>query len=159
MPTPPNLLLIRHAEAEHLVGDLTGGSTDSNLTDLGLRQARLLAERLAVELEGCPVHLGAGPLNRARRTAEIIGEALGIQTQIYPALTDLNIGAATGLSQKQAGAMFIPPSEPRREWRPYPGAENWRELSQRVRDFMEVFHSNKVSILVTHRAVIAIIIE
>ena len=159
MPRPPALLLIRHAQAEHLVGDLTGGSTDSELTVLGLRQARLLAARLASELENRPVHLGAGPLIRARHAAGIIGDALGVEARIYSELADLHIGEATGLNRDQARKIFTPPSEPKLEWRPYPGAENWSEFARRVRGFIQGFQSERTMILVTHRAVIEIIIQ
>jgi len=36
------LILVRHAEAEHLVSDLTGGWPDSSLTNRGRRQAERL---------------------------------------------------------------------------------------------------------------------
>jgi phosphohistidine phosphatase SixA len=38
------LILVRHAEAEHLVSDLTGGWTDSSLTNRGRRQAERLVD-------------------------------------------------------------------------------------------------------------------
>jgi probable phosphoglycerate mutase len=129
-----------------MVSDLTGGSTDSDLTEPG--------QRLAGELKGRPLHLGSGPLTRAQRTAGIIGEALGVEAQIYPELTDLRTGAAAGMNRDQAPKIFVPPSEPILEWRPNPQAENWNEFARHVRGFMDAFQSEKLSILVAHRAVI-----
>ncbi|MHA1449744.1 MAG: phosphoglycerate mutase family protein [Candidatus Hodarchaeales archaeon] len=44
------LILIRHAEAEYLTMGLTGGWTDSKLTDQGFKQARLTGKRMLAEL-------------------------------------------------------------------------------------------------------------
>ena len=46
-----SLILVRHAEAEHLTKKLKGGWTDTQLTSKGRRQAALLAKRLAGDLE------------------------------------------------------------------------------------------------------------
>lgn len=42
------LIIVRHGEAESLMGkDLTGGWTNSTLTQKGKRQARVVGEKLA----------------------------------------------------------------------------------------------------------------
>jgi probable phosphoglycerate mutase len=168
----PPLLLVRHAQAEHLVSDLTGGWTDSELTEIGIRQGRLLARRLAAEiaqyrergpagLDDQPVYLVSGSLRRSRHTAGIIANALGIEPQVHPALNDLNTGIAAGMTERQAQQVSIPPSEPLVDWRPYPEAESWRELSRRVRGFMNAFYRELKgpAVLVSHAAPIEIIIE
>lgn len=159
-PLEHPLLLIRHAQAEHNVSSLLGGSTDTALTDIGMRQARLLAKRLAAELFGRRLHLGAGPLDRSLHTARIIGAALGVEPIIFPPLADMSIGDAAGLTDDEAEALYTPPSEPVYDWRPYPGAENWRELCARVCGFIHTYTQaqDAPAILTTHVRPIEVIV-
>ena len=39
----PLIILVRHGEAEHMISDLTGGWTDSHLTEAGRAQAEAVA--------------------------------------------------------------------------------------------------------------------
>jgi len=67
---------IRHGEAEHLVGDgdnrMTGGWTNSSLTDNGREQARETAQRLGSLIQSRRVGFYSSDLKRCRQTAEII---------------------------------------------------------------------------------------
>ena len=46
------IILVRHGEATHHTEHLTGGWTDSDLTDAGRRQITALAEKLALDFKG-----------------------------------------------------------------------------------------------------------
>jgi probable phosphoglycerate mutase len=153
------LLLIRHAEAEHHIREITGGWSDTRLTETGVRQSYALAERLSRELEGIPIQLGASNLRRALQTAEIIGHALGAALQVYPPLTDLNNGIAAGKTHSEAHQLALPPSEPLYDWQPYPQAETWRQFFIRVNQFMQEFSQGqeRLAVLVTHAATIHVI--
>jgi broad specificity phosphatase PhoE len=143
-----SIVLIRHAEAEHLVRDLIGGWTDTELTDLGCRQAEALALRLKSELGETPLRLYCSDLKRATQTAEIIGQELGLDHQPTPELRELNNGIAAGMTTEEAKIHFTEPTEPLLEWRPYPGSENWREFYLRVSGFMENLVESDLPILI-----------
>lgn len=155
------LVLIRHGEAEHHVRSITGGWTDTDLTEKGRQQSALLAARLRRELDGVTVRLGSSNLRRAVQTAEIIGRSLGVAPRVYAELTDLNNGAAAGKTHAQAKALAIPPSEPLLDWQPYPEAESWRQFYTRITRFMHEFSAQQeaAAILVTHSAAIHAIID
>lgn len=154
--TPKPLILIRHTEAWHHLEAITGGWTDSELTDLGREQARLLAARLQHELAGAALYLGASPLIRAIQTAEWIGSALGLAVNIHPLLADLNNGVAAGKSHGEARLLGNEPGASRLDWQPYPQAESWRQFTRRVAAFLEDFTARQETpaILVSHAATI-----
>jgi len=50
------LILVRHGEAGHLVSDLTGGWTDSSLTERGKRQAERLGPALSLSEQSASIY-------------------------------------------------------------------------------------------------------
>ena len=155
-----SIWLVRHGEAEHNVQEITGGWTDTALTERGLRQVELLSRRLVQEIAGQPVSLGCSNLQRARHSARIIGQALGVTPEIYPQITDLNNGIAAGMTHAEAFQIAIPFQEPVVDWQPYPEAESWRQFFTRISKFMDEFHARQqcTAILVTHAATVHAII-
>jgi broad specificity phosphatase PhoE len=89
------LLLVRHGETDwNAVGRLQG-QTDRPLSDFGRQQARRLAEELAEEkLEA----IYSSDLSRARETAEIVGERLGLPVVLDPDLREKDWGTWEGLT-------------------------------------------------------------
>jgi 2,3-bisphosphoglycerate-dependent phosphoglycerate mutase len=89
------LLLVRHGETDwNAVGRLQG-HTDRPLSDYGRRQARQLADALAAEeLEA----IYASDLARARETAEIVGERLGLPVVLDADLREKDWGTWEGLT-------------------------------------------------------------
>ncbi|UCD45343.1 MAG: histidine phosphatase family protein [Candidatus Bathyarchaeota archaeon] len=155
------LILIRHGEAEHMTGDYTGGWTDLPLTELGRRQARAVAKRLGRELEGVRFELLCSDLIRARETADIIGEELGVAPRAQPELRELNNGVASGKTKEEASAHFSEPTKPYIDWQPYPGAETWRRFHARVAGYMESLSEtgDKTLVIVAHGGTIINIIN
>ena len=154
------IILIRHGQAQHLTGDLTGGWTDTELTELGQRQAEALASRLKDELDGASCIMYCSDLKRAARTAEIIGYELGLTPMLSKALRELNTGVAAGMTKGEASQHYIEPTEPLLDWQCYPGAETWRQFYMRVSDFLDSLQrdSEKQLIFVTHGGTIINII-
>jgi probable phosphoglycerate mutase len=154
------LLLVRHGQAEHHIRSITGGWSDTTLTEKGRKQSVNLALRLGRELNGSSVGLGTSVLQRAVQTAAIIGETLDLEPHIYPALADLNNGLAAGKTHIEAQNLALPPSEPILDWRPYPQAESWRDFYARMKNFLEEFSAAQEhpAILVTHAANIHVIV-
>lgn len=90
------LYLVRHGRTLGNVQRVLCGRTDVPLDELGLRQAHLVAGRLAPVVRADV--LLSSPLQRARVTAGIIGDSMGITPEIREDLAEWNFGLAEGLS-------------------------------------------------------------
>jgi broad specificity phosphatase PhoE len=89
------LLLVRHGETDWNAEGRLQGHTDRPLSDYGRGQARRLAEELeGEELEA----IYSSDLARARETAEIVGERLGLPIALEPDLREKVWGTWEGLS-------------------------------------------------------------
>lgn len=88
---PTRLLLIRHAESVANAEGRMQGSGNDPLTPRGESQARYLAEWLHRHKPGIDVIL-CSPLDRARRTAQIVGDVLGLAIQPHPGLQEVSLG-------------------------------------------------------------------
>ena len=89
------LLLVRHGETDWNAEGRLQGQTDRPLTDFGRMQARRLAEELTdEELEA----IYASDLARARETAEILGERLGLPVVLDADLREKDWGTWEGLT-------------------------------------------------------------
>jgi broad specificity phosphatase PhoE len=89
------LLLVRHGETDWNAAGRLQGHTDRPLSDFGRRQARELAAELANEP---PDAIYASDLARARETAEIAGERLGLPVVLDPDLREKDWGTWEGLT-------------------------------------------------------------
>lgn len=79
------VILIRHGESQVTVDRVIGGPrTCRGLSELGVRQAGRLRDRLAESGEIEPSRLIASAYPRARETAEIIAPAFGLDVTIEP---------------------------------------------------------------------------
>lgn len=100
---PLRLLLVRHAETAHNRDGLVQGRADNPLSDLGLKQAAALAERLA----SAPLDaIYSSPLARARQTAEAVAAPHGLPVAIEPDLVEMDIGQMEGLSGTELRERF-----------------------------------------------------
>ncbi|HJU36658.1 MAG TPA: histidine phosphatase family protein [Gaiellaceae bacterium] len=91
----PTLLLVRHGETDWNADGRLQGQTDRPLSDFGRRQAQQLADELAdEELEA----IYSSDLSRARETAEIVGERLGLPVVLDPELREKDWGTWEGLT-------------------------------------------------------------
>jgi broad specificity phosphatase PhoE len=89
------LLLVRHGETDWNADGRLQGQTDRPLSDFGRRQALQLADELAdEELDA----IYASDLARARETAEIVGERLGLPVVFDPDLREKDWGTWEGLT-------------------------------------------------------------
>ncbi len=146
------IILIRHGQSRHHVEGLTGGWTDTDLTDLGRQQAASLARRLAGELEGVSCHLLCSDLLRASQTAEIVGESLGVDPVRVPELREFNNGIAAGMTLEEAAPHQVDRAGYPLDWQPYPEAETWRSFYLRIEDCMQTLTAEHdgLGIIVTH---------
>ena len=87
------MLLVRHAQTDHLGTRLSGRAPGVRLNAAGLDQARALADRLrAVD----PAAIYSSPLERALETAAPVARACGRKVTIEPDLVEIDFGAWTG---------------------------------------------------------------
>ena len=78
------IILVRHGEATHHTQHLTGGWTDSDLTEAGRRQLEALAEKLALDFKGRSekFRILASDLKRAAESAAIIAARLHMDGKV-----------------------------------------------------------------------------
>ncbi|MCX8053637.1 MAG: histidine phosphatase family protein [Armatimonadetes bacterium] len=146
------LIVVRHGEAEHMVRGLTGGWTDTPLTKLGKRQAQLTGPRIRSLVGNKKFAFYSSDLLRAAETAQIIGESLQIEPILTPALRELNNGTAAGLKIEDASKILNPITGALVDWAPFPGAETWRQMSERVESFLDRIRddNSELVVLVAH---------
>ena len=93
-----HLLLVRHGESEGNTEMRLQGQGDYPLTERGLRQARLAAERL----RHLPLAaLYSSPISRARLTAAAIGEAAGLAVTELPGVREYDFGDLSGITYRE----------------------------------------------------------
>lgn len=156
-----SLILVRHAEAEHITKKLKGGWTDTQLTSKGRRQAVLVAKRLAGDLDGRCVQIYSSDLVRAYDTALDVADALKLELGVIRDLREIDIGKATGMTNAEAELIYNPPTDPILDWEAYPGSETWREFHARVtRCLDELLRDVKdVAVIVSHSGTIVNIVN
>lgn len=155
-----NLYLIRHGEAAcNVDGTIAGMRGDVGLTDLGMRQAQRLRDRLATTGEIVADALIASTLPRARQTAEIIAPALGLPIVLDDEAQEMRPGEADGLSLTDYLERYGPLIDFRED--PYqplsPGGESWGEFISRVGGFLYRIvreHPGESVVVVCHGGVV-----
>ena len=116
------ICLIRHGETDWNAIGMLQGREDIPLNENGKTQAKLCGLALKSMTWAAVI---TSPLQRARRTAEIIADALNIQ-EIYDDanLVERDYGKASGLVEKERTALF-PDGK-------YEGMEDWETLRDRM---------------------------
>ncbi len=98
----PELIFVRHGQAQHNVQKLTGPAIDlpnntSHLTEAGKKEVRKTAELLAKKRID---RIISSPLARARETAAIISDVTGVSVETRNELLDINPGTLAGHPEK-----------------------------------------------------------
>ncbi len=129
-----HLYFVRHGETASNVNGLLHGVTDVPLNDIGLRQAELIADRLAAVdyLD----RIVASPLQRALRTAQAIQRKSGLPLRIHDGLSEMNFGSAEGIPFNEVAERYPAQSQlfldPSVDHARYPGGESRAEFFGRV---------------------------
>ncbi|WMY95326.1 MAG: 2,3-diphosphoglycerate-dependent phosphoglycerate mutase GpmB [Arsenophonus sp.] len=85
--------LVRHGETEWNVAKCIQGQSDSPLTKVGIKQAKLVAKR--IQSIGI-THILSSDLERTKKTAEIIAKFCHCDVIFEPRLRELNMGVLEG---------------------------------------------------------------
>jgi len=133
---------------------MSGGWTDTPLTELGRNQAYLIGTKLKESIKSEEYSLYTSDLLRAKQTAEIIGEVLELQLIQNKHLREMNTGEAIGKTKYWAKKHQnpMPGTTFDIDHRLFNGGETWREFFVRVCGCMDtILNSEKKNlIIVTH---------
>ncbi|MBI2008551.1 histidine phosphatase family protein [Candidatus Amesbacteria bacterium] len=156
------IYLVRHAQSQaNAERKYQGQSYDTDLSDLGCQQAKILADFLHPQ----PVRkIVASPLKRAYQTAEILAENFGLSVEAEPRLIETNHGRWEG---QRFTDLEINDSDLWQLWQThpshmvFPGGEAFSATASRViswwqtaqtwtEDAVAVTHDNIIQVLLTH---------
>lgn len=93
-----HIIVIQHTQSVHHTNGMVGSWTDWDLTELGRQQAENIGKHLKEELKGKDLVLFSSDLKRAKQTAEIVGEYLGLEPVLKQELRERNLGKCCGKS-------------------------------------------------------------
>lgn len=143
-----NIYLVRHGEALDDVNNTFGGAADDPLTEKGERLAKELAEEIK-KLN--PQKIYSSPLQRARKTAEIIASILNLPLEVVEDLRERNrYGILTGMKMEEAKKKYPELVEEVKEYKAtIEGAEDYDHFKKRVLAAMDkIIQENKEDILI-----------
>lgn len=148
------LLFVRHGESEGNLRRIMQGWLDLPLSDLGRRQAEVVAQRLA---NAGATRLYASPLLRAWQTGERVAAATGLPLEAHEGFREYGYGEAQGLTWNEAVARFGIGTD---DWGTgkVPGEEGAGVFHARVSaafDELAERHRDDVAIVVAHGGTIA----
>ncbi|PDV98149.1 histidine phosphatase family protein [Candidatus Chloroploca asiatica] len=156
------LIIVRHGESEWNRIHRYQGQLDAALSELGMRQAAALAERLKAEQID---QIYSSRLQRAARTAEAIaGFHPNTPFAYSEALLEINHGEWEG---KYADEITSKYADGLREWREHPtrsqmpGGESFSNVLKRTLDFREQItatHMDQTVLISTHDVVVKILV-
>ena len=153
------LILIRHGETLWNKEGRVQGTSDIELSDIGKKQAKLLALSLKDHTIEA-IHVS--PLKRALQTAKIINEFHSLDIQIHQNLMEMDQGDFEGLSFKE---LMAGKKEFLQKWIADPTAvkmpngESLSELQNRAWSTMEeIISKSQNALIVSHNFTIAAIL-
>jgi broad specificity phosphatase PhoE len=127
---------LRHGETEFNRLKLIAGSTDVELNDTGLAQARAAVELVRPLGIG---HVASSGLRRARDTAAVVAAALGVPHTVQ-----------VGLAERNWGALEAKPQSLRRSGETPVGAETVDQFISRTRAALAKIDASRTPLVVAH---------
>ena len=126
--TNSTLGLLRHGQTDWNIDLRLQGTTDIAMNEVGINQIQTAALHLD---QGWDVVLSS-PLGRARQSAEIVANQLGIEAvEIEPLLLERAFGIGEGLTYAEWGEKFARLDD-------IPGAETKASVEQRARELLDL---------------------
>ena len=147
------LFVARHGQTTWNAQDRVLGRTDLPLTEEGLRQAFVLAQKTAeLQLD----MIITSPMLRARQTAAAVGETTGLPVQVDQRLIEQDYGIYEGVSRFDEGFL----ANKRHFSFRYTGGESMMDVAHRVYGLLEELrekYAGKNVLLVCHGGVCRVI--
>lgn len=153
--------LVRHGQTESNITGYFMGASNEDISELGYRQARSLAQRLA----SLPVAvIYTSPLKRTYNTALALAEPHRLEPRVIDDLIEIGLGDWQGLHRDEISRRWpevwkqsrVDPSEIT-----LPGGESFRQVRERAaRVFSQVTaeHQEGQIVIVSHDAVIRMLV-
>lgn len=162
---PATLYLVRHGETVWNRAGRLQGQMDVPLTRLGLAQAEAVGRSLSQTLDGSRPRIVSSPLGRARQTASVIAEHLGIgyeAIEFEPRLMEITLGDRDGYPGWGALDRDFPEEAEARRRDPWnyrhPNGESSQMVQDRVRPVLAGLRAaGGVCVVVAHGVVNKII--
>ena len=151
------IYLVRHGETTWNRVGRQQGHDDSPLTELGIEQARAagrLLQRSIPDIQSICVE--TSPLGRARQTALIISEILGLDPNailVTPLLIEYHLGCWQGLTHAEIDERYPGAWQTREEnkWNyVVPGGESYVRVAERAKQWLARARYAPITIAVTH---------
>jgi probable phosphoglycerate mutase len=156
------IIAVRHGETAWNVDTRIQGHLDIPLNEVGLRQARHLAEALAQRDAIDAVY--ASDLSRAHTTASAIAQAMGQSVTAHPGLRERHFGAFQGRTFAEIEAELPGDAWHWRkrtpEWAPPGGGESLIVLRERILNTVDALaaqHPGQQIVVVAHGGVMDIL--
>jgi broad specificity phosphatase PhoE len=146
------LLLVRHGVTQYNTDRIFMGHGPVPLSATGRSQIERLAERLTA---APPTRIVTSDIVRARESAEIISERLGLSFETEPLLREVDVGRARGISYAEAAARWPDVFDPCGEAR-FPEGESFAEVADRAAAYLRsaIRGDSGTLLVVTHGGVI-----
>lgn len=141
------IILIQHCQSEHHINNMSGGWTDTPLTEVGRKQSEIIGRKLKQLIDNNDYTLYSSDLLRASQTAEIIGKQLGFDVIQDKGLREINTGVAAGKTKDWVRANRNPRTTSGfdLDYQEFQEGESWRKFYRRVCDCMDrIYESEKI---------------
>ena len=151
------IYLMRHGETTWNRVGRQQGHNDSPLTETGIEQAQAagrLLQRAIPDIHNVCVE--TSPLGRARQTALIVGEILGLDPNVIlvaPLLIEHHLGNWQGLTHAEIDARYPGALQARGEHKwdyVVPGGESYALVAERAKQWLASKRHAPITIAVTH---------
>ncbi|MCB2356113.1 histidine phosphatase family protein [Clostridium estertheticum] len=156
------IVVIQHCQSENHINNMTGGWTDTPLTELGRNQAELIGLKLKKDLEGESYTIYSSDLMRAKQTADIVARHLNLNVIEEIDLREINTGVAAGKTKNWAREHRNPrlSKEFYLDYQEFQDGETWRQFYIRVCEVMKMICDLDKGniIIVTHGCTLSYII-
>ncbi|MFI3237399.1 MAG: histidine phosphatase family protein [Lachnospiraceae bacterium] len=152
------VLLVRHGETDWNVASRIQGMTDTDLNEKGIEQARELGRSL-ITYPGNICRIYTSPLKRARQTADILSEYIGVSCEVLEGIEEMNFGIFEGISWKEAKVKHedaYAKWHRNRRYTKIPEGESYQDVYERVSAAIEKITENETGevLVITHSGVI-----
>lgn len=145
------IITIQHTQSNHHINGMVGSWTDWELSELGVEQAKNIGKKLQTELSERKFIMYTSDLKRAKQTAFIVSEYLGITPILRKELRERNLGKCCGESVQWLKEN-LEMQETTIDDRLFSNAESRRDEWNRLKPFFDeiMLNDEKDIIIVSH---------
>ncbi len=145
------IITIQHTQSVHHTNGMVGSWTDWELSELGVKQAKNIGQKMKDELAGREFVMYSSDLLRAKQTAENVGSYLGVTPILRQELRERNLGKCCGKSVQWLREN-LEQQEKTIDDRLFSDAESRRDEWNRLKPFFDEIMSNDEEniIIVSH---------